>query len=164
MKLLIMRHGEAEPGIDDFQRRLTDTGRSDVARMGRFIAGTGWKVGEVRTSPLARTKETGDQLTRSLANAGGGNPRLSEEPRLAPGFAIDDALDIFDELDANSVSIWIFHAPDVMRLAGALTGLREGGFYFTPGSVLALNLPFPRPTGRGMIVWQLQPEYIRALG
>lgn len=159
-----MRHGEAEPGIDDFQRRLTDTGRSDVARMGRFIAATGWKIGEVRTSPLVRTKETGDLLSKSMAAAGAGTPRLSEEQRLGPGFDIEDALDLFDEIDANSVAVWVFHAPDVMRLAGSLTGLRESGFYFTPGSVLALNLPLPRPTGRGMIVWQLQPEYIRNVG
>ncbi|MCR9143482.1 MAG: histidine phosphatase family protein [bacterium] len=172
MKLIIMRHGEAEPpgvvpGGGDFDRRLTATGRSDMERMARLAAATGWRFDEIRTSPLVRTRETGALIEKHLAQLReegltSAQPGHSVEERLAPGFDLDGALDIFNELDSNAVAIWIFHAPDVQRLSAALLGVREDAFYFTPGAMLALNLRLPRPAGRGMIIWNAQPEYLRA--
>ena len=159
MKLMIMRHGEAGSGANDYNRTLTSTGREDVRRVARMINGTEWNVREIRTSPLVRTRETGEELQNHLSPS---NQRsLSVEDRLAPGFDMEEALSIFFEVDPNAVALWVFHMPDVARLASALTGLRESGFYFSPGSVLALNIPVPHPADRGMVVWQLQPEYLR---
>ncbi|MEQ9365551.1 MAG: histidine phosphatase family protein [Leptospirales bacterium] len=171
MKLIIMRHAEAEPagvvpGGGDFERRLTPTGRSDVQRMTRLAAATGWRFQDIRTSPLIRTRETGALLGEhfvSLRETGAtvSDPTITSEARLEPGFDLDGALDLFTGMDSNAVAIWVFHAPDVQRLAAALVGVREDAFYFTPGAMLALNLNMPRPAGRGMIIWNAQPEYLR---
>lgn len=173
MKLIIMRHAEAEaPGMvaggGDFERRLTATGRTDVGRMAQLAAATGWQINEIRTSPLVRTRETGALLCdhfERLREAGTtrSDPAITTEPRLEPGFDLDRALDIFSEVDSNAVAIWVFHAPDVQRLTAALVGVQEDAFYFTPGAMLALNLHMPRPTGRAMIIWNTQPEYVRDL-
>ncbi len=172
MKLIIMRHAEAEspgivPGGGDFERRLTATGRSDAERMARLAAATGWQIQEIRTSPLVRTRETGDLLKKQFdelrrAGASTADPVVSVENRLEPGFDLNGALDIFAEVDSNAVAIWVFHAPDVQRLAAALIGGRESAFYFTPGAMLALNLRMPRPVGTGMMIWNSQPEYLRS--
>lgn len=136
-------------------------------RMARLAAATGWRFDEIRTSPLVRTRETGALICEKLESlhAGGqtpAKPTIAVEERLAPGFDLDGALDIFSEVDPNAVAIWIFHAPDVQRLSAALMGVREDVFYFTPGAMLAVNLRLPRPAGRGMIIWNSQPEYLRS--
>lgn len=163
MKLIIMRHAEAEaPGLvsggGDFDRRLTETGRADAARMARLLQSTGWQVSEIRTSPLVRTRETGTLIAENLTNSPA-QPEVAAQ--LEPGFAMDGALDLFIEVDANAVAVWVFHAPDVQRLSAALLGLRESAFYFSPGTMLALNLPASQPAGRGMLIWKAQPEYLR---
>lgn len=172
MKLIIMRHAEAEPaGVvpgGDNERRLTATGRTDAARMAQLAAGTRWPIAEIRTSPLARTRETGSIVSDQFRQLRERDPKVSDpqllvEPRLAPGFDLEPALEILDELGSSGIALWVFHAPDVQRLAAALVGAREEAFYFTPGAMLVLNLPLPRPLGRAMIVWQNQPEYIREL-
>ncbi len=162
MKLIIMRHAEAEsPGLGgDFERRLTATGRADAARMARLLQSTGWSISEIRTSPLVRTRETGALLAENLPDS---SAQPVVESRLEPGFDLDGALDLFTEVDANAVAVWVFHAPDVQRLSAALLGLRESAFYFSPGTMLALNLPVPSAAGRGMLVWKAQPEYLRGV-
>lgn len=164
MKLIIMRHAEAEPpglvpGGGDYERRLTETGRADAARMARLLNSTGWQVSEIRTSPLVRTRETGALLAENLQSQG---VLPAVDSRLEPGFELNGALDLFTEVEANTVAVWVFHAPDVQRLSSALLGLRESAFYFSPGTMLALNLPVPRAAGRGMLIWSAQPEYLRA--
>ena len=162
MKLIIMRHAEAEaagvvPGGGDFERRLTETGRADAARMARLAQATGWQIARVRTSPLVRARETGSIVAETLGIAS------QTEPLLTSGMDPGESLSLFDGIDSNTVEIWVFHAPDVQSLSAELMGVRESAFYFTPGAMLALNLALPRPSGRGMLIWNAQPEYLREL-
>jgi phosphohistidine phosphatase SixA len=136
--------------------------------MARLLAATGWAITRIRTSPLVRTCESGAILSEGLREFRANSelplaPEVITEKRLAPGFDLDTALQILDEHQSNDVAVWIFHAPDVQRLAAELVGLRESAFYFTPGSMLALNLPLPQPAGKALLVWEAQPEYLRQL-
>ncbi len=166
VKLIIMRHGEAEDGLVDANRALTPGGQQDVRSMARVLQASGWNLGEIRTSPLVRTRQTGAVMADALREANPtryGGLKLESDPRLAPGLDLDAFLEIFYEVDANQGAVWIFHAPDVARAAAVLTGNRDACFYFTPGSMLALSAPAPNPAGRCLIVWQQQPEYMRSL-
>ncbi len=62
--LSLFRHAKAEqalPGQGDFDRRLTERGRADAARMGALLADLGIELAIV--SPAARTRETWETAT-----------------------------------------------------------------------------------------------------
>ncbi len=166
VKLILMRHGEAEDGLIDASRALTGGGQNDVCSMARVLDASGWPLGEIRTSPLVRTRQTGAIMADTLRELNPkryGGIKLEIDPRLAPGVDLDLFLEIFYEIDASQGAVWVFHSPDVARAAAILTGNRDACFYFTPGSMLALSAPAPNPAGRCLIVWQQQPEYVRSL-
>ena len=159
MKLIIVRHGEAGPSADDFNRVLTPRGRDDIAMMSALIRSTGWTIGRIACSPLVRARQTADVLAERLNHSAGTEVSHS----IAPGFQPDGAAAELDAGGGSEAHIWCFHAPDVARMASYLTGLSDGGFYFTPGTMLALNLPSAAPDGRSLIVWKMQPEFMRDL-
>lgn len=60
-RLLLLRHAKAsrdKHGIEDFDRTLTDRGRSDAILMGQALREEGWVPGLVLCSTAARTRET----------------------------------------------------------------------------------------------------------
>src|SRR5579863_892928 len=62
-RLILLRHGKAEasaPSGEDFDRSLTERGRSDSALMGRVLAGAGYAPDLVLVSSAARTHQTWD--------------------------------------------------------------------------------------------------------
>lgn len=155
MKLIIVRHGEAGQAADDASRELTDQGRQDIGNMAGILKGTGWNFTEIVASPLVRTRQTAAIIDEVL-----GGPGANTAAWLAPGVNLAACLDEINARDPNDALIWVFHAPDVQRLAATLLGLSESSFYFSPGTMLALNMPVPRPEGRTMIVWKLQPNLL----
>ncbi len=66
MKLLVMRHGDAEDTTDDFHRRLTPLGRIEANEAARAIADRGFEPEVIYTSPLERAKETAEILAEHL--------------------------------------------------------------------------------------------------
>ncbi len=142
---------------DDARRELTDEGRADITRMTGILRRTAWKITEICASPLLRTRQTAAIIDETL-----GGPGVNTAPWLSPGLKIATCLDEINARGPNDAMVWVFHAPDVGRVSAALLGLPETSFYFTPGTMLALNMPVPGPEGRVMLVWQLQPELLRA--
>ncbi|WP_447893562.1 phosphohistidine phosphatase SixA [Vreelandella sp. GE22] len=77
-RLLIMRHGEAGPGRVDCERRLTQNGEAEAARMARFLETR--KLGPVvlYASPFVRAQQTaravGDALGVSVTTLEGITP------------------------------------------------------------------------------------------
>lgn len=159
MKLVIMRHCDAQSGTDDYTRQLTPQGRQDADRMAALLSGCGWDIRHIQHSPLHRTTETAEIIQAHLHKK---NVSVEREPAaaLAPGLDVDDAMDILMGADNSECRLWIFHAPDVARMGSYLTGLPESAFYFPPGTMLALNLPLPHPRHRSMLIWHMQPDYL----
>ena len=61
MRLILMRHGEAErphPGLEDFDRALDDVGRAEARRMGVALAQAGFTPDLALVSSARRTLET----------------------------------------------------------------------------------------------------------
>lgn len=155
MKLIITRHGEAGMAASDESRELTERGRQDVAAMSGLLRNTGWRFTEVIASPLVRTQQTAAIINEELNGPGVNTGRW-----LAPGIDAAACLDEINARDPNDAMIWVFHAPDVSRMAATLLQLPDQAFYFSPGTMLALNMPVPRPEGRAMLIWKMQPELL----
>src|SRR6185436_18194203 len=64
-QLILMRHGHAEEGRDDYARRLTEVGRSAARRAGWALAGTGFSPERILTSPAPRAHETAELVAHA---------------------------------------------------------------------------------------------------
>jgi phosphohistidine phosphatase len=69
-RLILMRHGHAEEGRDDYVRRLTDAGRSAARRAGLALAHAGFSPEHVLTSPAPRAHETAELVAEACEFAG----------------------------------------------------------------------------------------------
>ena len=63
-RLILLRHGHAEEGRDDFARRLTDAGRRAARQAGQGLAQARFTPELVLTSPAPRARETAELVAR----------------------------------------------------------------------------------------------------
>src|SRR5690606_6709837 len=69
LRLIVMRHGEAEnmtaPG--DRNRTLTETGRKQTETLGKLLRDEGWEPDSVLVSSAVRTKESFERVSESFS-------------------------------------------------------------------------------------------------
>ena len=111
MRVVIVRHAEAEPGEPDELRSLTDEGRAQAQALGRRLRGEGIVADAVLTSPLLRARQTAAAL-------GLGEPEIDE--RLAPGATPGDVREA--ALGRGDIVLLVGHQPDCGRAVAALAG------------------------------------------
>jgi phosphohistidine phosphatase len=130
MKLVLVRHAEAEPGEPDELRQLTPAGRRAARELGERLAREGVRPDAILTSPLLRACQTGAELAAELG--------VEAEPhdRLAPGATVDDVSAAV--ADRGETAIVVGHQPDCGQIAAALTGGPEPRFPAAGHAVLDL--------------------------
>ena len=158
MRLFLLRHAEAAPGIPDAERALTERGRGQVVRLAEALD---WSclddVRKVEHSGLVRARQTAEDLVRhaslksSLAILPGLRPM--DEPRLI----------LRDLATCREDRLLVGHNPHLARLAGLLLGggavevairLRKCGFLaLERGEVGTKEKPF----GRWRLLWLMSP-------
>jgi phosphohistidine phosphatase len=116
----LLRHGEAEQGSPDAERRLTPRGEQRASAAGRALAVLGVELDACLTSPLVRAAETARIACEELG------VELTLEPALADG-----------EFDARELSaglgdvLMVGHDPyfsqAVHDLTGARVQMKKGG-------------------------------------
>src|SRR5262252_8119250 len=68
-RLILMRHGEAErprPGLEDYDRSLDATGRSESKLMGKVLAKAGFEPDLALVSSSRRTVETWEAVAEAF--------------------------------------------------------------------------------------------------
>ncbi len=158
MKLVLIRHGEAENSFPDADRKLSEKGRFEIMMFSEILANTGWSFTEVRHSPLVRTTETASIIHTELKKRANANLDLIEDSVLSPGLDLDLALDRISNYEYSDAAVWIFHMPDVARVLSSLLGIPESSMYIQPGTMTALNLAVPNFQSKVMLIWMLQPD------
>jgi phosphohistidine phosphatase len=115
-----LRHGDAEDGAPDFDRRLTEKGKRQSRAAGATLAALGVKPEICLSSPRVRARETAELACAALA------VDVTTEDRLSAGD--------FDPLElagALGEVLLVGHEPDfsnaVARLTGARIDLKKGG-------------------------------------
>lgn len=158
MKILIMRHGEAESpsraGGIDAERNLTDFGRQQAQLAGRCIAQSDFVPDAVWVSPYRRAQQTAAGFLESFA---GIHPETRSE--LTPDAS---ATAFIDSLSSSSIAnlMLVSHQPLVSYLVAGLSGLQP---YAVPGmnpaSMVMLECEQPL-AGCCHILWQRHsPEF-----
>ena len=119
--LWLLRHGDAEDGSPDAERRLTRKGRDQSKTAGRALAAIGVKLDACLASPKVRAAET----ARLACDALGVEPEL--EPKLAGGPFDAEAL----AAGLGDDVLLVGHDPDFSSAVRALTGaqvrMKKGG-------------------------------------
>lgn len=127
MKILLVRHAEAEPGEPDELRALTPGGRKTARALGERLAAR--RPDAVVCSPLLRARETAEPIARAA-----GIPAQSDE-RLAPGAELSDLSAAVS--GRGETVVVVGHQPDCGRIVLELTGSEVE---FAPGGVAELEL------------------------
>jgi phosphohistidine phosphatase len=128
MRLVIIRHAEAEAGEPDEMRALTEEGRTRAEALGRRLRSEGLVADAVLTSPLLRARETATAL-------GLGQPVPYEA--LRPGATPERVREAVADLGETVVIVG--HQPDCGQIAAALGDGTEPRF--PPAGVHVLDLP-----------------------
>lgn len=119
--LWLLRHGDAEDGSPDAERKLTEKGRRQSKAAGAALAALGVKLEACLASPKVRAAQTAELACEAL----GVEPEL--EPKLAGGRFDAEALaaGLGDEV------LLVGHDPDfsmaVRSLTGAQVRMKKGG-------------------------------------
>ncbi len=67
MELILWRHADAEDGVIDLKRELTDKGRKQAAKVARWLGPRLEGTWLILASPAARATQTADALDRDYA-------------------------------------------------------------------------------------------------
>jgi phosphohistidine phosphatase len=112
VRLILVRHANAEPGEPDALRPLSAAGREQARELGDEIAARGPDA--VVSSPLLRARETAAPIARAAG------VELQVDERLAPGASLDDVRAAVAGRGETVVAVG--HAPDCDDVVLALTG------------------------------------------
>ena len=122
MELILIRHADAErEASSDFERELTDKGRKQSKRVGRFLAGAEVRPDAILTSPLVRARQSAELVADEL----GCKSAVEDDQRLASGMAPKDAFAVLRDHEEDACVALVGHEPDFSELAGALAGMND---------------------------------------
>ena len=119
MKIVIVRHAEAEEAIPDAGRKLTKRGKKEFRRSAKALVRMAGPLDRIYTSPLVRAQETADLLARAQPRI-----RVREEEQLSPGGRLQ-ALKRWIERQKGTIAV-VGHEPQLGALAAMLIGARAG--------------------------------------
>jgi broad specificity phosphatase PhoE len=111
MSLLLVRHGQASAGSDDYDR-LSARGHEQSLRLGRWLAASGHRFDRVVVGGMRRHRETFDAVREGYASA-------LPEPDIDPGLAEFDHHAVFDGFRQR----WPEHPAVAAAHAGGLPAL-----------------------------------------
>jgi phosphohistidine phosphatase len=163
--LYLVRHAIAEERgpawPDDRLRPLTDEGRQRMARQVQGLVAIDVEIDEILTSPLVRTRQTAEILSKGLR----GHPPVMDFPPLEPG---NGAKDVLAELkpfkgQRQTRLALVGHEPGIGELAAALIGARQS-VCFKKGAVALFEVDaLPPSAGASELRWFLAPRILRRL-
>jgi phosphohistidine phosphatase len=132
---------------------LTEKGRSQSRRLGRFLADRKFVTDLVLTSPKVRARETAEIVAGHLAMPVVVDDRL--------GAAIDLAMleGILRDQHDPVRPILVGHDPDFSELLAALSC--AGGVPMRKGAFARIEVDRPLRAGTGTLRWLLPPDALR---
>lgn len=149
MMVYLVRHGKAEPGTIDSERRLTAGGRKSVSRIARRLAAADVRVERIEHSGLVRARETAEIMAEALG------ARMDAAPGLAPE---DDVAPIAQRLEnaSSDTLMLVGHNPFMQDLATYLLTGNEIGEFIHVRTSTALCLS--NDGGPWALEWMITPD------
>jgi phosphohistidine phosphatase len=157
LRLHLLRHAHAGDALewegDDALRPLTNKGRAQSQRMGRFLEQHGVRPDVIVSSPKVRALQTAEIVAKELGMT------VRVDARLADAFGKRELWDLLDELGAREPML-VGHDPDFSSLLGYLVdapgiGLRKGAL-----ATIDLSTRLGDGDGDGTLRWLLPPDLL----
>ena len=138
MKVILIRHGEAEPlRRTDAERNLTLNGLHQAQQAAAWLLNHGFTLDGLFASPYYRARQTAGEIANILDVPVTQTDRITPEQDPRDVIAWLDSMDLPDE----SVIALVCHMPVVGRLAAWLCDGRDGGSPFALAEVRVIDLP-----------------------
>ena len=153
MRLYLLRHADAEPNaLTDADRPLTDVGREQTERVGRFCQRHSLRPELLVSSPFRRAVETAQPVAAALG------VECVVDPFLASGMRPEEGLRELQVYRRARGVMLVGHQPDLGLLAASLIGLpRAESFSVPKASLTAIEVSFLAPGG-GKLKYCLPPQ------
>jgi phosphohistidine phosphatase len=161
MRLFLLRHGIAEdagPNLRDFDRALTEKGRSELTWIARGMRRLKITPDAVLSSPLVRARETADLVAPVLGSS------VEVVEALASGARFNAFQRVIEAHLASEALMLVGHEPDLSDTAAALIGAHLGAVVLKKAGLIRIDL-FGRAEPRaGQLRWLLAPTQLRLIG
>ena len=149
-RLIIVRHGEANPGADhDAERTLTPTGEQEAIAAGQWLAEV-LPDANILCSPYRRAQQTAELINQSLQGP------LQLASWLTPDTS---PVDVADQIiNATSDLILVSHQPLVGRLESLMVNARDLGQMWATAECRVLDADLFAP-GCMQLIKSWYPRY-----
>lgn len=146
MNLYIVRHGYADGGSPDSERRLTEYGHNKLIEMMPTWQNYINNIDVILSSPYKRALET----AKIIHNYYKVDSKLIADDALQPGINISDVIITLFALDYKNVML-VGHMPDVSDLVSELVSPILNGYPFSPGTLAAIKFNGQLQKGSGKL-------------
>jgi phosphohistidine phosphatase len=156
MFLHLLRHAHAGDASSwagpDATRPLTDKGRSQSERLGRFLAVLGFETEAIVTSPLVRALQTAEIVADLLGTT------IAVDDRLGGGTTVDDVEAILRDHGSPTRPVLVGHDPDMTELVSILSG---ADVQMRKGSFARIEIDARLQQGTGTLRWLIPPDALK---
>lgn len=155
VRLHLLRHADAgDPTLwdgPDAERPLSDKGRRQAERLGRFLAAVGFATDALISSPKLRAVQTAEPVAGSLGVA------VRIDDRLAGGLDGSTAAAILADAGGPRRPVLVGHDPDFSDLLSALVGAE---ITLKKGAMARVDVDAELPERGGTLRWLITPEMV----
>jgi phosphohistidine phosphatase len=156
-ELHLLRHADAGDPMawhdDDAKRPLSDKGEKQADRLGKFLAGIGFKPDAVITSPKVRAAKTAEIVAGHL-----GVP-VAVDDRLAGGLDADSLGEVLRDAGDPARPVVVGHDPDFSDLLAELCGATA--LPMRKGALARVDIQTPLRPGSGTLRWLVPPDLLK---
>ncbi len=157
MLLHLIRHAHAgDPAAwegPDAARPLSEKGRSQAERMGRFLADIGFKTDGIVTSPKLRALQTAEIVAAHLGID------VVEDQRLAGVLDLETVVAVLRDAEDEERPVLVGHDPDLSELVSILCDTANAPM--RKGALARIEIDNPLEPGAGILRWMIPPDALR---
>jgi phosphohistidine phosphatase len=156
-ELHLLRHADAGDPLawdrPDEERPLSDKGEKQADRLGRFLAGVGFRPDAVITSPKVRAAQTAEIVAGHLGVT------VAADARLAGAFDRETIEALLRDAGDPARVVIVGHDPGFSDLLGELCGLSNA--LMRKGAFARIDAERPLQPGAGTLRWLIPPDLLK---
>jgi phosphohistidine phosphatase len=157
MLLHLLRHADAGDPMrydgPDAARPLSDKGRSQAKRLGKFLDGIKFDGGPFITSPKVRAAQTAEAVAKPLG------AKVIVDERLAEALTLETIDAILTAAKDPGRPVLVGHDPDFSEIVAVLCG--AAGVTMRKGALARIEVERPLRAGAGTLRWLLPPDVLK---
>jgi len=157
MLLHLLRHADAgDPAAwegPDAARPLSDKGRNQSKRLGKFLAGIEFSGEPFITSPKVRAAETAELAAGPL------KAKVDKDERLAGELTLETIEAVLRDARDPERPVLVGHDPDFSELLAVLCG--AAGVSMRKGTLARIEIERPLQAGAGTLRWLIPPDALK---